>query len=169
MERTAEFPKSSQKMRKQLYIHNIKPMNTVCNEISPWASKPDKGKQIQEVHVNILFADKFSFGDGNGNHVCMLSHFSCVQLCATSRTIAHQPPLSMGFPKKEFWCGLPCPPPAVISNTGTDPASHEQVLHCRQILNHWVTAEAPWRYTSFHLWLGIFVPFSSHLLRGHIF
>lgn len=62
MESTAEFSKSWQKTREQLYIHNIKPMNTICNGISPQASKPDKGKQIQEVYVNILFAEKNQYG-----------------------------------------------------------------------------------------------------------
>ena len=41
----------------------------------------------------------------------MLSHFSCVQLCATLWTAAHQAPLSMGFSRQEYWSGLPCPPP----------------------------------------------------------
>ena len=32
---------------------------------------------------------------------------SCVLLFATPRTIAHQAPLSMGFPRPESWNGLP--------------------------------------------------------------
>ena len=34
-------------------------------------------------------------------YVCVLSRFSCVQLFVTVCTISHQPPLSMGFPRKE--------------------------------------------------------------------
>ena len=34
----------------------------------------------------------------------------CLILCAP-RTVAHQPPLSMGFSKQEYWDGLPFPPP----------------------------------------------------------
>ena len=30
---------------------------------------------------------------------------------ATPWTVAHQAPLSMGFPRQEYWSGLPCPPP----------------------------------------------------------
>ena len=26
-------------------------------------------------------------------------------------TVAHQAPLSMGFSRKEYWSGVPCPPP----------------------------------------------------------
>ena len=36
-------------------------------------------------------------------------HFSRVQLCMTPWTIAHQAPLSMGFPRQECWSRLPCP------------------------------------------------------------
>ena len=32
---------------------------------------------------------------------------SCVQLFATPWTVAHQAPLSMGFPRQEYWSGLP--------------------------------------------------------------
>ena len=42
--------------------------------------------------------------------LCVLSHFSCVWLFVTPRTIACQPPLSMGFSWQEYWNGLPCPP-----------------------------------------------------------
>ena len=41
----------------------------------------------------------------------LLSHFSCVQFFATLWTVAHEAPLSNGFSKKEYWSGLPCPPP----------------------------------------------------------
>ena len=42
---------------------------------------------------------------------CMLSHFSCVPLCATLWTAAHQALLSIGFSRQEHWSGFPCPPP----------------------------------------------------------
>ena len=37
----------------------------------------------------------------------MQSHFSYVQLSVTLQTVAHQAPLSMGFPRQEYWSGLP--------------------------------------------------------------
>ena len=43
-------------------------------------------------------------------NACMLSCFSCVQLCATLWTAAHQAPLSLGSSQQEYWSGLPCPP-----------------------------------------------------------
>ena len=41
----------------------------------------------------------------------LLSHFSCVQLCATPQTAAHQARLSIGFSRQEHWSGLPFPSP----------------------------------------------------------
>ena len=41
----------------------------------------------------------------------LLSHFSCVRLCATPETAAHQAPLSLGFSRHEYWSGLPFPSP----------------------------------------------------------
>ena len=41
-------------------------------------------------------------------HACLLN---CVQLSATPWTVAHQAPLSMGFPRQEYWSGLPLPTP----------------------------------------------------------
>ena len=34
-----------------------------------------------------------------------------------------QVPLSMGFPRQEYWSGLPCPPPGDLLNPGTEPGS----------------------------------------------
>ena len=32
-------------------------------------------------------------------------------------------PLSMGFPRQEYWSGLPCPPPGDLPNPGIEPMS----------------------------------------------
>ena len=39
----------------------------------------------------------------------LLSHFSCVWLCATPEMTAHQAPPSLGFSRREHWSGLPFP------------------------------------------------------------
>ena len=41
----------------------------------------------------------------------LLSYFSCVWLCATPETAAHQAPPSLGFSRQEHWSGLPFPSP----------------------------------------------------------
>ena len=55
--------------------------------------------------------------------VCMLVHFSRVQLFVILWTIAHQSSLSMGFSRHEYWSGLPCPPSGDLPNPGMKPAS----------------------------------------------
>ena len=39
----------------------------------------------------------------------LLSCFSCVWLCATPWTAAHQAPPSLGFSRQEYWSGVPLP------------------------------------------------------------
>ena len=43
---------------------------------------------------------------------------------------------------QESWSGLPFPPPGDLPNPGINPPS-PYLLHCRQILYHWVTTEVP--------------------------
>ena len=50
----------------------------------------------------------------------MLSHFNRVQICATLWTEACQAPLSVGFPRQEYWSGLPFPPPGDRPNPGIE-------------------------------------------------
>ena len=51
-----------------------------------------------------------------GSNACLLftprvpAHsLSCVRLFMTPQTVAHQAPLSMGFPRRKYWNGLPVP------------------------------------------------------------
>ena len=38
-------------------------------------------------------------------------------------TVAYQAPLSVGFPRQEYWNGLPCPPPGDLPDPGIKPSS----------------------------------------------
>ena len=49
-----------------------------------------------------------------------LSH---VRLFVTPWTVAHQAPPSMGFPRQEYWNGLPCPPPRDLPTPEIEPMS----------------------------------------------
>ena len=51
---------------------------------------------------------------------CVLSH---VRLFATPWTVAHQAPLSMGFPRQEYRSGLPLLPPGNLLNLDFEPMS----------------------------------------------
>ena len=41
----------------------------------------------------------------------------------TPWTVAHQAPLSMGFPRQEYWNGLPCTPLGDLPVPGIKPSS----------------------------------------------
>ena len=47
---------------------------------------------------------------------------SCLTL-ATPWSIAHQAPLSMGFSRQEYWCGLPFPSSGDLPDTGIEARS----------------------------------------------
>ena len=55
--------------------------------------------------------------------MCMLSHFSRVQLFVTLWTIAHQAPLTVGFSRQEYWNGLLCPLPGDLPDPGIESTS----------------------------------------------
>ena len=42
---------------------------------------------------------------------------------ATPWSVAHQVPLSMGFPRQEYWSGLPFPSPGGLPDLGIEPTS----------------------------------------------
>ena len=49
---------------------------------------------------------------------CILSH---VLFFATPITVARQVPLFMGFPRQEYWNGLPFPSPGDLPNPAIEP------------------------------------------------
>ena len=60
--------------------------------------------------------------------VCVLSH---VRPFATPQIVACQAPLSMGFPRQEYWSEWPFPPPGYLLYPGIEPP---YLLHCMRIL-----------------------------------
>ena len=54
---------------------------------------------------------------------CVLSHFSHVRPFATPWTIAGQAPLSMRFPRQDYWSRLSFPPPGDLRDPGIEPTS----------------------------------------------
>ena len=68
--------------------------------------------------------------------VCMLVHFSRVQLFVILWTIVHQSPLSMGFSRHEYWSGLPCPPPGDLPDPKIKPESAALQVDSLP-LSHW--------------------------------
>ena len=83
--------------------------------------------------------------------VCILSCFICVWLCVTAWTIAHQAPLSMGFPRQECWSGLPHPPLGDLPNPVIEPTFLMSPTLAGGFLTTSATWEA-WGPTSLYLW-----------------
>ena len=55
--------------------------------------------------------------------VVVVESLSHVRIFATPGSVACQAPLSMGFPRQEYWSGLPFPSPGDLPNPGIKPAS----------------------------------------------
>ena len=56
--------------------------------------------------------------------MCVCMHMvSHVRPLVTSRTVAHQAPMSMEFSRQEYWSGLPFPPLGDFPNPGIKPES----------------------------------------------
>ena len=79
-------------------LHLIKAMvfPVVMYGCESWTLKKAEGWRIDAFELLLLL---------------LLSRFSCVRLCATPKTAAHQAPLSLGFSRQEHWSGLPFPSP----------------------------------------------------------
>ena len=52
--------------------------------------------------------------------VCVCARAQCAQLFTTPWTVALQAPLSMGFPRQEYWSGLPFPAPGNLLTQGSN-------------------------------------------------
>ena len=72
--------------------------------------------------------------------VCVLCHFSRVQLFVYLWTVFCQAPLSIGFSRQEYRSGWPCPPPRELPNLGTEPESFTSL------------ALADWSFTTSAIW-----------------
>ena len=56
--------------------------------------------------------------------VLVFNHsISCVQFFATPQTPARQAPLSVEFPRQEYWIGLSFTSPGSLPDSGIEPAS----------------------------------------------
>ena len=74
------------------------------------------GTEIQDPNETLVVQPLY----GSNFTKSMLSRFGHVWLIATPWTEAHQAPLSMGFPRQEYWSGLPCPPPGNLPHPGAE-------------------------------------------------
>ena len=59
---------------------------------------------------------------------------SVVSDFTTPRIVAHQALLPMGFPRQEYWSGLPFPTPGNLLGPGIKPCRLLHLLHCKRVL-----------------------------------
>ena len=105
-------------------------------EVNKWLlSKPDKSEFF-------IFAHIFP----SPAIACLPSYVSCIRLCVTLWTVAHQIPLSMGFSKQKYWSELPCPPPGDLLDPGIKPAS----LRSSALAGRFLTTRATWESPASH-------------------
>ena len=55
--------------------------------------------------------------------MCVCVSHLVVSDSAIPWTVARQAPLSMGFPRQEYWSGLPVPSPEDLPDPGVEPGS----------------------------------------------
>ena len=67
--------------------------------------------------------------------VCVCAHVRSSNFFATLWTVARQAPLSMGFPREEYWSGLPFPSPGDLPIPGIKPTS-SALQAASLLLNH---------------------------------
>ena len=75
-------------------------------------------------------------------------------LFATSGTVAHQPPLSMVFPRQEYWSGLPFPIPGNLPEPGVEPTSPSSPALAAGFVYRCANWEAPKERKLIHTYRG---------------
>jgi len=91
--------------------------------------------------------------------MCVSVHGGCsiAQLCptlGTPWTVACQAPLSMGFPRQEYWSGFPFPSPRNLPNPEIEPTSPAfQAVFC--IASGFFTAESLGKPMSVYIYSSI--------------
>ena len=70
----------------------------------------------------------------------MLSCFSLVWHFVIPWTVVHQAPLSMEFPRQEFWSWFPFPPPGDLPDPGVEPES----LTSPALAGRFITTSTTW-------------------------
>ena len=87
-----------------------------------------------------------------------LSLFSHIWLYAIPWTVAHQVPLSMGFPRREYQSELPCPSQGIFPTQGPNPC----------LAGRFFTTSAPWELPSLTAWCTIMLWLALSMARMNL-
>ena len=75
---------------------------------------------------------------------------TCVSNSATIRTVAHQVPIPVGFPRQEYWSGLPFPPPGDLPDPGIKPMSLHWQADSLPLRHQWSSPPSACTHTHTH-------------------
>ena len=92
------------------------------------------------------YSERHRERDRDRQRVCVFLTQSSLpgsSVCVTPWTVAHQAPLSKGFPRQENWSGWPFPPLGDLLDPGIETTSPEFPSIGRGNLYHCTTWEAP--------------------------
>ena len=81
-----------------------------------WNLKNGTNELIYKIEIDTDIENKPMVTESKGAHL-----LSCAWLFVAPWTIGHQPPLSMGFLRQEYWSGLPFPTPGNLPHPGVRP------------------------------------------------
>ena len=85
--------------------------------------------KLAYIHIFLILANSLLFSILGEHLIITLKCFvylvlkSCPTLFSTLWSVARQTPLSTGFPRQEYWRGLPFPSPGNLSAPGIEPVS----------------------------------------------
>ena len=98
-------------------------------------------KEIQD-NENILGIPDLCDTSVSFQLTALMCRLSRVRLFATPWAVAHEALLSRGFPRQEYWTGVPSLPPGYLPN----PVDRTCICISSLILYHWATWEAPFQW-----------------------
>ena len=82
-------------------------------------------QQFERINFLVCYVEKIC--------LCIISQHDQLRhmrLFATTWTVAHQAPLSMGFSRQEHWSGVPLPSPGDLPDPGIKPRSFALQADC---------------------------------------
>ena len=121
----------------------------------------------QEGH-SLPYSQRNTLNHEVSHNVSMGVHAKVLQWCLTLAapwTVAHQAPLSMNFPRQEYWSGLPCPPVGDLPHSGIEPKSLVFPALASRFFTTSVTQEA---LCTYNIMLYLFNIHNMNLMRGEI-
>ena len=108
----------------EAYVVEYSRENTAQYPVVAWMGKHLEKNRYMYMHNWVCMTESLCCTQGAStnivNQLCVrVESLSHVQVFETLGTITHQAPLSQGFSRQEYWCGLPFPSPGHFLDPGT--------------------------------------------------